>query len=98
MASYTKTDQFKSDFAGLTREQKAAFIEAAMKFSEDLDAQTDPRSSLRISSLKGWHGVFEFSYEGNDGRATFEYGPEVVKDKKHVIWRRVGTHKVFDKP
>ncbi|HEV7161625.1 MAG TPA: hypothetical protein VGN25_00075 [Solirubrobacteraceae bacterium] len=30
-----------------------------------------------------------------DGRATFEYGVEVMAGEPHVIWRRVGTHAVL---
>jgi len=33
-----------------------------------------------------------------DGRATFEYGEEVVKGERHVIWRRVGDHSIFRQP
>jgi hypothetical protein len=33
-----------------------------------------------------------------DGRATFEYGTEVIPGEPHVIWRRNGTHGVFRHP
>ena len=33
-----------------------------------------------------------------DGRATFEYGDEVAEGEPHVLWRRVGTHAIFDQP
>jgi len=33
-----------------------------------------------------------------NGRATFQYGPELTPGQAHVIWRRVGTHDVFDRP
>ncbi len=33
-----------------------------------------------------------------DGRATFEYGKELVEGEAHVIWRRVGGHGVLAEP
>ena len=33
-----------------------------------------------------------------DGRATFEFGAQVVKGEPHVLWRRVGTHAILAKP
>jgi hypothetical protein len=100
VATFDQADQFRRDYARLTREQKRGFVESVKKFNADLDAGATIRSSLRVSPLKGAPGIFELSYEGNDGRATFEYGPDgsVVEGKKHIIWRRVGTHGVFDRP
>jgi hypothetical protein len=34
----------------------------------------------------------------DDGRLTFQFGDEVIKGEPHVIWRRVGTHDIFDEP
>jgi hypothetical protein len=31
-------------------------------------------------------------------RATFSYGAEVVAGKRHVIWRRVGSHEIYENP
>ena len=47
--------------------------------------------------MRGAPGVFEMSF-APDGRATFEYGREHREGHAHIIWRRVGTHAVFDKP
>jgi hypothetical protein len=33
-----------------------------------------------------------------DGRATFQYGPEIAPGEPHVIWRRIGTHAIFREP
>ena len=33
-----------------------------------------------------------------DGRATFRYGEPRRPGEPHVIWRRVGTHDIFDNP
>jgi hypothetical protein len=31
-----------------------------------------------------------------DGRALFDYGDPVDPGSRHVIWRRVGTHDIFE--
>lgn len=41
--------------------------------------------------------MFEMTW-APDGRATFEYGEEQTEGEPHVIWRRVGTHDVFESP
>jgi len=33
-----------------------------------------------------------------DGRATFEYGEPITEGEPHIVWRRVGTHTIFDQP
>jgi hypothetical protein len=33
-----------------------------------------------------------------DGRATFEYGEQMIAGEAHVIWRRIGRHDVFRAP
>ena len=48
--------------------------------------------------MRGAHGVFELTWEGEDGRATFEYGEEQVEGETHVIWRRVGRHEICKRP
>jgi hypothetical protein len=42
--------------------------------------------------------VFEMTWEGQDGRATFDYGPEQRPGEKHIRWRRIGGHEIFDRP
>jgi hypothetical protein len=34
----------------------------------------------------------------DNGRATFEYGPEVRPGHAHIIWRRIGGHEILDNP
>jgi len=41
--------------------------------------------------------VFEMT-SADDGRATFQYRDAVIEAEPHVIWRRVGTHDVFNQP
>jgi hypothetical protein len=53
------------------------------------------RPGLRVKGLQGAPGVYEMTW-APDGRATWEYGEERHPGRPHVIWRRVGTHGVFN--
>jgi hypothetical protein len=52
---------------------------------------------LRVKRVQGAPQVWEMSW-APDGRATFEYGPEVRPGEAHIIWRRIGTHSIFRQP
>lgn len=96
MPTFAQTDRFRRDFAKLTAQQKAAFGSAASEFVADLSSGTF-RSGLRVKGVQGAEGVFEMTW-ADDGRATFEYGPEIREGEQHVIWRRIGTHDIFARP
>lgn len=55
------------------------------------------RAGLRVKGVRGAEGVFEMTW-ADDGRATFQYGPEQIEGEPHVIWRRVGGHGIFGSP
>lgn len=97
MPTYAWSARFRADFDRLTREQQAAFLAAVVQFVEDLQAGRGFRTGLRVKGVKGARGIFEMTWSA-DGRATFQYGDEVVPGEAHVIWRRVGTHDVFIHP
>lgn len=88
--------RFRSEFRALTPAQQAAFLLAVTQFVDDLRTGGF-RKGLRVEGVKGTKGVFEMTWAG-DGRATFLYGEAVVEGEPHVIWRRIGTHAVFDQP
>lgn len=67
------------------------------QFVEDLRAKRHPRPSLRVKRIQGAAGVWELTF-APDGRATFNYGPEVIEGEPHVQWRRIGTHDIFNRP
>lgn len=98
MPTHDETDQFRRDYGSLGPEERAAFKKAVQKFIADLRAGGQFRASLRVMSMKGAPGVFELTWEGEDGRATFEYGEEQVEGETHVIWRRVGRHEIYKHP
>ena len=97
MPTYETTRRFERDYASLTREQREAFREALRKLVEDLEKGKRFRRSLRIKGVRGAEGVFEMTWAPN-GRATFQFGNPVTAEEPHVVWRRCGTHDVFDAP
>lgn len=90
--------RFFKDYALLDPVDKGRFREAIDKLVEDLgSADRQPRAGLRVKGVKGAPGVFEMTW-APDGRATFEFGPELREGEPHIIWRRVGTHDIFGSP
>jgi hypothetical protein len=89
--------RFRADFDALTPEQQADFLAAIRQFVEDLGRGRQFRKGLRVKGIQGARGVFEMTW-APDGRATFQYGGELVPGEPHVIWRRVGTHAVLRQP
>ena len=97
MPTYSWPGRFGRDFDALTPAQQAAFLVAISQFVEDLDGGRGFRKGFRVKGIKGATGVFEMSW-ADDGRATFEYGDPVRGGEAHVVWRRIGTHAIFDEP
>ena len=97
MPTYVWLARFGADFERLTPAQQAAFLVAVRQFVEDLGLGQPFRKGLRVKSVQGAKGIFEMTW-ADDGRATFEYGDEVVEGEPHVVWRRIGTHAIFRQP
>jgi hypothetical protein len=97
LPTYAWLVRFGRDFDGLNRDQQALFLFVVSQFVEDLQRQGGFRKCLRVKGIKGASGIFEVTW-APDGRATFEYGESMVPDEPHLIWRRVGTHEIFDTP
>ena len=100
MPTFDRTETFLTDHRRLSPTQRKAFKTAVGKFVEDLERLPHGRfrASLRVKSIQGARGIFEMTWEGGDGRATFQYGEAVRPDEPHIIWRRVGGHEIFDEP
>jgi hypothetical protein len=96
LATWDKTDRFLRDYEDLSADERNAFIAAVHDFVEDLPSRQF-RSSLRVKGVQASPGVFEMSW-ADDGRATWRYGPEVIKGQPHIIWRRIGGHAIFANP
>ena len=97
MPTYGWLARFRADFERLTPTQQAAFLTAVAQFVDDLQRGRAFRKGLRVKGIQGAAGLFEMTW-APDGRATFEYGDEVIAGQPHIVWRRVGTHVVFTMP
>lgn len=97
MPTYAQTARFRRDFDDLPPEEQEAFRRAVKHFVEDLASDRPFRRGLRVKGVRGAAGVFEMTW-ADDGRATFEYGEEVIEGEVHVIWRRCGGHEIFNVP
>jgi hypothetical protein len=97
MPTFAWLARFGTDFDALSPSQQAAFLAAVVQFVEDLRSGSGFRNGLRVKGVKGAAGIFEMTWADN-GRATFEYGDAIVAGEPHIVWRRVGTHTIFDRP
>jgi hypothetical protein len=95
--TYAWVARFRADFERLTPAQQALFLAAVEQFVEDVQRNRTFRKGLRVKGIQGATGIFEMTWAA-DGRATFEYGEAVTAGEPHVVWRRVGTHEVFNNP
>ena len=82
----------------MTDAQYQRFRRVVQRFAEDLDRGGDIRASLRVKPMVNHPGIWEMTWEGEDGRATFAYGPEKIPGKRHMVWRRIGGHEIHREP
>lgn len=97
MPTFERLPRFDKDWAALPEDQKERFRRAVAAFVDDLDNRRPFRRALRVKRVQATHGVWEMTF-APDGRATWHYGGEVRAGEAHVVWRRIGTHDVFDRP
>ena len=96
MPTWSAAESFYRDLENLKPTERKQFKRAVANFVADL-SKGRFRQGLRVKGVQGADGIFEMSW-ARDGRATFEYGPEVRPKQPHVIWRRIGTHAIFRRP
>jgi hypothetical protein len=97
MPTYARLPRFDKDYAALSPEDKRAFKLAVGKFVADMSRGGEFRKSLRVKGVQGSRGIFEMTW-ADDGRATFQYGPNQLPGEPHIVWRRIGSHAVFVDP
>ncbi len=97
MPTYDVLDAFRRDLDKLSAEQRAAFRKAVAVFVTDLRRRQGFRKGLRVKKMQGHEDIWELTW-APDGRATFSFGPEHSEGEPHIVWRRIGTHKIFDRP
>lgn len=97
MPTYDVESRFLRDYARLSEDQKLLFAAAYKKMIADLKAGRGFRKSLRVKGVQSHSGVFEMTWADN-GRATFSYGSSPHPGDTHIIWRRIGSHDIFQDP
>jgi hypothetical protein len=97
MPTHEEEPQFLREFVSLTSAQRARFQDAVRKMVNDMRAGQPYRPGLRMKGVLGHAGVFEMTW-ADDGRATFEYGPEQIPGERHIVWRRIGDHDILKQP
>lgn len=101
------TAQFKADYESLPENERELFRVAARDFgrSSDQFALGKKRGAwpphLHVKPFANAPGVFEmtWSFSDPDGRATWEATTVKGEDgspEPAVLWRRMGTHRVFN--
>jgi hypothetical protein len=97
MPTHEELLAFWHDWDALSSEQQRQFRRAVAKFVEDLEQRRSFRPGLRVKGVQGTDGIFEMTWAKN-GRATFQYGSSVQSDEPHIVWRRIGTHRILGTP
>src|SRR5947209_3930733 len=98
MPTWEVTEKFRKDFADLDPTEKQRFRRAvAESFIPDIESGNGFRAGLRVKRVQGTADIWEMSW-APDGRATWQYGEEMIAGEPHVVWRRIGTHGVFGSP
>lgn len=75
---------------------RSHFIPACDRFA--IDPSIPWPTGLRIKRVQGTSGIWEmtWNFAGPDGRATFEWIE--VSGALAVRWRRIGGHRIFERP
>jgi hypothetical protein len=93
--TFATIPRFRQDFKNLTSQQRRRFERVVREeFVPDVDSGRF-RPGLRVKGVHATSGIFEMTW-APDGRATWQYGAAVRQGLRHIIWRRVGTHSIFD--
>jgi hypothetical protein len=94
--TYDAAARFLAEYARLSPAQQRAFRAAQRLFVEGLRDGGRMHPRLRVKPFKTISGVFELTW-APDGRALWRYGDEVPgQPGPHIVWLRIGTHKIFD--
>jgi hypothetical protein len=94
--THDELTRFLREYASLTPEQQRRFRAAVRQFIDDLPSGRF-RPTLRVKKMGAHDDLWEMTWD-RDGRAVFEYGVTRETTGRHVIWRRIGTHEIFNDP
>ena len=105
MPTFEVDSRFWRDYDDLTLERQRQFLEAKDEFVQALlEAEANgcrmPPSfpnGLRVKPCPPHRGVRELTWAA-DGRCTWMYGNPRKMGQYHIIWRRIGSHDIYDAP
>ncbi|WP_326680916.1 hypothetical protein [Streptomyces sp. NBC_01237] len=98
MPTFETCPRFTTDLQHLTPAQRRRFRRVVLdSFVPDLRTGRPFRPGLRIKGVRVSPGVYELTW-APDGRATWSYGREKVTGARHIVWHRIGTHSILDRP
>jgi hypothetical protein len=103
--TYETHDRFENEYRRLSPQAQAQFRTALREFIrvfrdwENSGRPGVPRfpRHLGVRYMVKRPGFLEFAW-APDGRCTWEYGPSVEPGRFHVIWRRIGSHAIYNDP
>lgn len=105
MPTYEVEDRFKQDYRRLRPDQRTEFKRALRDFIRvlrDWEQQQRPGmprfpAHLGAKAMVNQRAaIMEFRW-APDGRCTWEYGRPRQR-RFHIVWRRIGTHAIYDDP
>ncbi|MFJ3891423.1 hypothetical protein [Streptomyces rubrogriseus] len=98
MPTFETLPRFTADLQHLTPVQRRRFRRVVRDaFVPDLRTGRQFRPGLRIKGVRCAPGIYELTW-APDGRATWSYGRTVVAGLPHIVWHRIGTHSILDRP
>lgn len=105
MPTYAVRERFAHQLRQLRPEQRELFLQALRVFIQILreweadGCQGVPRfpRSLGVKPMVNRRGVMEMAW-APDGRCTWEFGTPQRQGKAHIIWRRIGSHAIYEDP
>lgn len=105
MPTYGTEHRWRDDVSRLTEQQLEQFLSKRDEFVDFLlewearrQAGTPRFSGLfGVKRMVGQSDIMEFAWAA-DGRCTWRYGLPILEGKVHIIWRRIGTHDIYDDP
>jgi hypothetical protein len=105
MPTFEVDERFWNEYAHLSTDQQRRFRETRDQFVAVLRAWEAggcigiPRfpRSLGVKPMASNRNVWELAW-APDGRCTWSYGTPRVPGTCHIVWRRIGSHAIYDDP
>jgi len=93
---FRRTLQFLEDYQKLEEDDRIAVHDAFEKVALALKGNTDLYNQYRIKAMQGKPGIWEGHIKQN---LVFTFHYEYTNDGEKVcFFRRIGMHKVYEKP